>query len=353
MSAPTTLTTAVTTTGGADVVAFRLADPAGVHTAVRLWSDLELGDTTFERVDGGWAFELPIGGQAAVAIDRIEYLLDVDGEMVLDPGNPLVVPGAFGDHSWLPLRGYSPPAWLDVEPVEAVRVPLSLEDTAVGVLDAEIWAPADANANEPLPLLISHDGPEMDAYGELTRFVGAGIAAGVLPRMRVALLAPGARDERYAANPAYAAALVDDVLPALAELAPSEQKPVLIGQSLGALAALHAAWIAPDAFAGVFAQSGSFFTADLDPQESDYAHFAEVTDFVRALLDQTRIQLPGVAIGCGLAEENLANNKLLRGHLRSTGLHVEWTQVRDGHTWTCWRDMLDPGLTDLLHTVWS
>lgn len=349
MPASTTLTTEVS----ADFVAFRLADPTGAHTLVRMWSDLELGDTTFERIDGGWAFDLPIGDDGAVAIDRIEYLLDVDGEMVLDPSNPLVVPGAFGDHSWLPLPGYSPPAWLEVEPISSARVPLSLDATAVGVLDAEIWAPADANPDEPLPLLISHDGPEMDVYGELTRFVGASIAAGTLPRMRVALLAPGPRDERYAANPAYAAALTGDLLPALAKLAPSDQKPVLIGQSLGALAALHAAWTSPDAFAGVFCQSGSFFTADLDPQESEYAHFAEVTAFVAALLNQTRLQLPRVAIGCGLAEENLANNKLLRGHLRSTGLDVEWTQIRDGHTWTCWRDMLDPGLTDLLHTVWS
>ena len=27
--------------------------------------------------------------------------------------------------------------------------------------------------------------------------------------------------------------------------------------------------------------------------------------------------------------------------------------MRDGHTWTCWRDSLDPHLTDLLVRVWA
>ena len=44
---------------------------------------------------------------------------------------------------------------------------------------------------------------------------------------------------------------------------------MLTGQSLGALAALHAAWNQPDTFGGLFLQSGSFFTHDLDPQESE------------------------------------------------------------------------------------
>ena len=131
--------------------------------------------------------------------------------------------------------------------------------------------------DEVLPLLISHDGPEMDAYGALTRYVGAAIAAGRLPRMRVALLAPGARNERYAANPAYAAALVDHVVPFLAKTCPSPVAPVLMGQSLGALAALHAAWTSPGVFSGLFLQSGSFFTPDLDPQESGFEYWAEVT----------------------------------------------------------------------------
>ncbi|MGI8644968.1 MAG: alpha/beta hydrolase [Nocardioides sp.] len=347
---PSPLVTSV----GNRALSFRLADPDAAHEAVSLWCDLELGDTRFGPVPGGWARDLPVGGAAGPAIDRIEYLFDVDGTLGLDPGNPLVVPGAFGDHSWLPLEGYAAPAWLDIEPVAGERAPATLEDTPVGTVDLEVWAPADATVGESLPLLISHDGLEMDEYGALTRFVGAGIAAGRLPRMRVALLVPGARNERYAANPAYAATLVDHVVPLLAESCPSPVAPVLMGQSLGAVAALHAAWTSPGVFSGLFLESGSFFTPELDPQEAEFEHWSEVTGFVDTVLaaEQAAPCVPAIAIGCGSAEENLANNRLLADGLSRIGADVTWSEVRDGHTWTCWRDLLDPGLTDLLGKVW-
>ena len=106
-----------------------------------------------------------------------------------------------------------------------------------------------------------HDGAEMDQYGRVVHY-----AAARAP-MRVALLSPGPdRDERYAANPAYAAALVDEVLPAIQERHATAHRPVLLGQSLGALAALHAAWTAPGTFAGLMLQSGSFFTPSWTPR---------------------------------------------------------------------------------------
>ena len=89
----------------------------------------------------------------------------------------------------------------------------------------------------------------MDAFGGLTRYVGAMIAAGAVPPMRVALVSPGPRrTKRYAANPAYARALTNRVLPALTEAVTTTGRPVLMGQSLGALAALHAGWTSPATF---------------------------------------------------------------------------------------------------------
>jgi exodeoxyribonuclease V alpha subunit len=50
--------------------------------------------------------------------------------------------------------------------------------------------------------------------------------------MRVALLAPGEdRDARYAANPAYAATLVEDVIPALRDAFDTVGRPVLVTQN--------------------------------------------------------------------------------------------------------------------------
>jgi enterochelin esterase-like enzyme len=339
----------VTTVDGGDVVV-RYADPEHHAEQVSVWAHLRLGDTTMARVEGGWEVRL-----TDLPVDRLEYLLDIDGRLGPDPGNPHVVPGPFGDHSWVALPDYREPPWLAVEPVPGERATLTLSRTAVGRIDTEIWAPADAAAAEPLPLLISHDGPEMDAYGSLTRYVGALVGAGRLPRMRVALVAAGTRNQRYAANPAYARALCARLVPELEDAAPIEGLPVLIGQSLGALAALHASWTAPGLFAGLFLQSGSYFTADLDPQESGFEFWPEVTGFVTSLraAEQAAPAAPVTTLTCGTAEENHANNLAMLDTLAGVGVETAWGEVRDGHTWTCWRDTLDPYLTDLLVRVWG
>jgi enterochelin esterase-like enzyme len=261
----------------------------------------------------------------------------------------------FGDHSWLPLPAYEQPKWLDHEPIAGERAELHLSRTAVGRLDAEIWSPTDVGPGEALPLLISHDGPEMDGYGQLTRYVGALIAAQGLPRMRVALLAPGNRNKRYAANPAYTRALTTRLVPALLDAAPTTGKPVLIGQSLGALAALHAAWTSPGTFSGLFLQSGSYFTPEHDPQESGFEFWPQVTGFVAAVhaAQHAAPAAPLITLTCGTAEENLANNVAMRDQLGRVGVETAWGERRDAHTWTCWRDTLDPHLTDLLLRVWT
>ena len=339
----------MTTVEGDDVVV-RYADPGHHAAQVSVWTHLRLGDTTMARVAGGW--EVRLGD---LPVDRLEYLLDVDGRLRPDPSNPLVVPGPFGDHSWVALSGYRRPTWLDLAPVPADRWPLTLSRTAVGRIDTELWSPADAAAGEPLPLLITHDVPEMDAYGRLTAYVGALVAAGRLPRMRVALVAAGPRNTRYAANPAYARVLATRLVPALRDAVGVEGRPVLMGQSLGALAALHAAWTDPGTFAGLFLQSGSFFTADLDPQESGFEFWPEVTGFVASVraAEQAAPDAPVATLTCGTAEENHANNLAMRDQLSRVGVETGWGEIRDGHTWTCWRDTLDPHLTDLLTRVWS
>jgi enterochelin esterase family protein len=334
-----------------DVVTFRLADPEHRLDGVRLWVDVDLEVARcFERRGGVWELRL-----TRLPLDRIEYLFDLGDGLVPDPGNPLRVGGAFGDHSWLPLAGYVAPAWLTQAPVAAARTPLELDATAVGPVDALVWAPADATPDEPLPLLVSHDGPEMDAYGGLTHYVGAMIAQHRLPRLRTALLAPGERNQRYAANATYAAALVEEVLPAVGKRWATANRPVLMGQSLGALAGLHAAWTHPGVFAGVFLQSGSFFTPETDPQESTFSHWADVCAFVASVLASGSAPDDDLSVTmvCGTAEENLGNNRVLARHLTSLGLTVRWGEARDGHHWTCWRDLLDPHLTELLTDVWG
>lgn len=339
----------------ADRVVFRLPDPGGEATGVRLWSEVPVADTEFTRGDGGWELSIP-----RPAAHRIEYLFrltlpgEADAVTMTDPGNPLRVAGVFGDHSWLPMPGYAEPSWLDAPRVNGTDQAWEF-DTADGLVTGALWAPADAWRGSELPLLICHDGSQMAQYGRLIDFIATAIAARTLPPLRVLLLDPGPhRHDRYAANPRYAKALATEIIPTVAERVAIAGKPVLMGQSLGGLAALYAARRHPGTFAGLFLQSGSFFTPKFDPQEAGYSHWSEVTGFTSTLY-RTDPPEPGLPIGivCGSQEENLANNRPLAAELAARGQCVDWGEVPDGHTWTTWRDLLDPHLTRLLRKAWT
>ena len=344
------LTTEATTVE-TDRVVFRLTDTDPGVQSVWLWSEVPVAQREFERTDDGWLLEIPHPGA-----HRVEYLFELsdglDTVLVTDPTNPLLVEGVFGDHSWLPMPGYRPPAWLDAPRVEGRATPVAF-DTADGSVTGELWTPADTWRGTPLPLLISHDGTQMARYGRLTDFIAAAIAGHALPPLRLLLLDPGAdRNARYAANARYAKALVEDIIPAVEAQVTTIGTPVLMGQSLGALAALHAARRHPGTFAGLFLQSGSFFTPEFDPQERGYSRWAEVTGFTSTLYTSPAPERIPTMFVCGTQEENLANNVALAAHLAEIGGDIGWGDVPDGHTWTTWRDLLDPHLTRLLQEAW-
>ncbi len=334
---------------------FRLLDPEQRLAGVRLWQELGIpaDQLDFAAVDGGWALRLP-----RPYTHRMEYLFeccDHAGQRTsrTDPTNPLVVDGAFGPHSVLELPGYAPPAWLEVQPVESRSERLVVADTPVGDVEVDVWSPADTPRGAALPLLLAHDGPELAAYAALSHYVGASIAEGTLPPMRLALLAPGERNARYAADAGYAAALTH-VLRSVRGAFPVRRRPVLMGASLGALAALHAEWQHPGTFGGLFLASGSFFTADTDPQERDFARFAAVSRFVTRVQQATRApSRPAVVMTCGSMEENVHNNRVMARRLAALGTLHRYVEHPDVHNYTAWRDVLDPHLTALLTRTWG
>lgn len=337
-----------------DEVVFHVADAGYELRGVRLWQDVGLPGTAtwFSRTPGGWSLRVP-----RPPVDRLEYLFELcrdDGtELVLDPANPRSVDGAFGAHSVVEFPGYGAPWWLDAAGVASRREEV---DVHAAVLDdtvhCTVWSPADVAAGQALPLLVVHDGPEYDRLGGLTRYSGATIAAGMLPPHRVALLAPGHRDDWYSANPAYADALCRTVLPAVADRYPVAGRPVGLGASLGALALLHAQRRRPHVLGGLFLESGSYFTPRHDHMEASFPWFGRVTRWVAAAHRATRVEPVPTVLTCGTVEENLRNNELMHRLLTRQHYQARLVTVRDAHNHTAWRDCLDPHLTSLLRQVW-
>jgi enterochelin esterase family protein len=226
-------------------------------------------------------------------------------------------------------------------------VPASSTDFDIDDVSGQLWAPEQLPADAPAPLLVVHDGPEYAQLAAFTQYVGAFIADGTLPPLRVALLAPGDRNARYSADEAYAQALCEGVIGQLRQAA---TLVVGVGASLGGLAMLYAHCRYPDALDGLMLQSGSFFTPELDPQEQDFSGFPAITSFTADVAGCDARPVPTV-MTCGTVEQNLADNRRMSQVLAERGYPVNLVVVRDAHNYTAWRDALHPNLTGLLQNL--
>jgi enterochelin esterase-like enzyme len=300
----------------------------------------------FEWVDGEWRLHLP-----RPDLDRLEYLLGIDGAWMPDPSNPLRAGGPFGDKSVVEWPEYEAPAWLDTiadaGPVEQHELRSRRLVARVPVLLYSTPEPPGHDA----PLLVVHDGPEYARYASLTRFLDDMSWEERIPPLRAALIQPVDRDETYSASALYAGALVRELIPQLTRIAPHEKR-IGIGASLGALAMLHAHVRHPKSFDGLLLQSGSFFRQRSDKQESGFPRYRRITRFVGSVRRGIGLETPiPVALTCGTAEENRANNRALADALIEHGYPAWLGEVRDAHTWTGWRDSLDPHLPALIEAA--
>jgi enterochelin esterase-like enzyme len=203
-------------------------------------------------------------------------------------------------------------------------------------------------------LLVAHDGPEYDRVAGLGEFAAAMVQAERVPPFHLALVAPGPRYQRYSANPTYGAALASRVIPALHRRLHTAAPVVLMGPSLGALAALHAQRRHPDGIGGLFLQSGSFFVPEHDECEADFPYYRRIIRYVAAVHQATHAASPvPTVLTCGATEENVHNNRLMAAALRRQGYPAVLHEVPDVHNFTAWRDAFDPYLTDLLRAVWG
>jgi enterochelin esterase-like enzyme len=348
-TAPATPATGAVLDG--DTVRFSFPDADRRLSGVRLVQDVripgELLDFTWTA--GVWTLRVD-----RPPVDRFEYKLELahrDGghESITDPGNPLSAPGAFGDKSVLELPGYRNPSWLELPaPVGRSRVLEIPTRSLRGGVHGWLWSPRGSETDEPLPLLVVHDGPEYDELAALTRYLSALIADGQIPPLRAALLAPGSRDDWNSANGGYTRALCLAVLPYLKKTV-ATTRTIGMGASLGGLAMLHAHRGHAGAFDALFLQSGSFFHARHDAHERRFSHYDRVVRAVDTMLRAKGHRDPvPVVLTCGVIEENVKNNRIMARTLGAQGYDVALHEVRDVHNYVAWRDAFDPHLSGLL-----
>lgn len=228
------------------------------------------------------------------------------------------------------------------------RTRFTVTGTPVGDVQLAVVTPVGSRRGDPLPLLVAHDGPDYSRRAHLVSTLRAATAAGRVPPTRVVLLEPGPRNERYAANPDWATALTEHVLPTVHTAYATAGRPTIMGASLGALASLQAEWLHPGTFGGLFLQSGSFFRRRVDDEE-DFEFWDRVTAFVTSVRRARRRRTDArIVLTCGTGEGNLTNNRQMAEKLAASGHDATLHELPGRHDWRYWAAALDPFLLTLL-----
>ncbi|MEO5576625.1 MAG: alpha/beta hydrolase-fold protein [Gaiellaceae bacterium] len=318
---------------------FQLPDPRRRLAAVRLAHQLR-ERLPHELTRNGRAWELTA---PAPDVARFEYqleLIDRSGksEWILDPDNPKLASGPWGEKSVWEEPGYEPPAWLESGPTTDAE-PITIASRILKVdLPALLWAHPDATAQSPL--LVAHDGPEYVEHSALLSYLGQ------LPPLRAALIGPVDRNETYSASARYARALAAEILPQL----PPAPARIGLGASLGALALFHTHRRHPESFDALFLQSGSFFRR-AESYERRLPRYERIARFVGGVHGSRPERTIPIVLACGTVEENLPANRALEKSLHARGYDARLHEFRDGHNWIAWRDSFHPHLLRLLQRL--
>ena len=294
--------------------------------------------------------ELPPGS-------RVEYKIEIvrggHAEWIEDPLNDQRATDPFGANSVVCAEGYEVPGWTQPDPDARAG---ELEERAIPSeafgheRTVTLYLPARFRPQRRYPLVVAHDGPDYLEYAGLKTVLDNLIHRLEIPGMVVALLHSERRLSEYAADPRHARFLAEELVPELERELPLVGRPegrCLLGASMGAVAAFHAAASYPDCFGRLLLQSGSFAFSDIG--ESPRGPVLEpVVEFMNAYREDPQPVSRRVFVSVGTYESLVYENRSLLPVLQSTGMDVRYVEARDGHNWENWRDRLREGLSWLM-----
>ena len=117
-----------------------------------------------------------------------------------------------------------------------------------------------------------------------------------------------------------------------------------MGASFGAVASLSTAYAAPGTFGRLLVQSGSFAGAGTGCWPRPEALWQPVKALVRRFIADPRAVAERVYVSCGVYESLICENRGFVPVLGDTGMEVRFDEIRDGHNWPAWRNVLGEAL---------
>ena len=267
---------------------------------------------------------------------RLDYKYVLDGQTwILDPLNPRVVRGGFGDNSELAMPGYQQPD--EIRYFEAIphgSIEGFTHHSPSLNNDRKVWVYLPPGyAEEPArryPSLYVNDGGEYQSLADIRNVLDFLMNAGRIEDLIMVLVDPVDRMDEYACHSGFRHMLVQELVPRIDSLYRTIRDPArrgVMGASLGGLASVHAAWGCPDVFCLSASQSGAFWIHDGQIMR-DVA--AGPPRKVRFHLDWGRYERQ-------IRESNLE----MLGVLQAAGCPVSSREYHEGHSWGSWRAHMD------------
>lgn len=292
-----------------------------------------------------WVLRLDLPATA-----MIEYRLAVrrghEISVVLDPLNPNQTSNPFGVNSVATGPARRRPEWAlhrPDSPSGSVRETRIASQAWGGRRHHHVYTPPQHASQQPHPLVVVHDGSDFLNHAALRDVLDNLINDGVIPPVVALLHEPRRRLTEYADDPRHIAHLFDEIRPRLKDRYPLDDRCVVIGSSLGAVASLSAGWRRPEQVTGMALLSGSF--ADQVSPDRPGEIFDPIVDLVGQVDADRRLAPVNCFVSCGRYEGLIELNRSLVPRLRSTGMQVVYEETWDGHQWASWRDQLKGALT--------
>lgn len=220
-----------------------------------------------------------------------------------------------------------------------------------------VYTPPGYRPSETYPLVVLLDGEcwplVADLPAALDNLTGREIAPAVVAMVHNTG-GMAARMAELACDPAFATLLADRVVPFVRSLHAVADRAVVAGNSLGGLAAAHAALTRPDVFEAVLSCSGSHWWGydgtgwgkDSEPEWLTRQYADAPLLPLRFWVDVGTLETGSSPLSPGVDQR--AANRHLRTVLRAKGYPVDYHEAPGGHDFATFRRSLVRGLRALL-----